>query len=320
MSKPSFDLREMPVITPSPPAPSKDQSRKKRPPKRKTKSALPSGTLITTEQLLGLRPDPSNSIDKLRISTATPTLPLSFFNLFKNLCVLDLRRIGLEVLPPQIIGLENLQKLDVRYNNLTYLPSQIAQLPNLHHLQIDDVRDRKTKLIKQVDNEVSELNPTNTEYHCVCRNTPAHNKIPPMPTLAQLCTRLIIYSIPVTTEDRTNELCWQDLEPLYTTGKFMDQSCEKISQQLPFPSHFLPVRFPYDICSACSEIVLPVHAEVDRIQVVALSRVRLRYVFCSHVCFQKVVEEWEKERMEGVARKLLRQARFDGKVNAGDER
>jgi len=304
------------VIT-SPPAPKK-QSRKKRTPK--TKGALPSGTLITTEELLGLRPDSSNSIDKLQIRTATPTLPLSFFNLFKNLCVLDLRRIGLEVLPPQIIGLENLQKLDVRYNNLTYLPSQIAQLPNLHHLQIDDVRDRKTKLIKQVDIEVSELNPTNTEYHCVCRNTPEHNKIRPIPTLAQLCTRLIISSIPVTSEAGTNDLCWQDLEPLYTTGKFMDQSCEKISQQLPFPSHFLPVRFPYDICSACSEIVLPVHAEVDRIQVVALSRARLRYVFCSHVCFSKVVEEWEKERMEGVARKLLRQARFDGKVNTGDER
>ena len=316
MSKPSFDLGGMPVIT-SPPAPKK-QSRKKRTPK--TKGALPSGTLITTEQLLGLRPDPSSSIDKLRISSATPTLPLSFFTLFKNLCVLDLRRIGLEVLPPQIVGLENLQKLDVRYNNLTHLPSQIAQLPNLHHLQIDDVRDRKTKLIKQVGIEGPELSPTNTEYHCVCRNTPAHNEIPPIATLAQLCTRLIISSIPVTSEAGTNELCRQDLEPLYTTGKFMDQSCEKISQQLPFPSHFLPVRFPYDICSACSEIVLPVHAEVDRIQVVALSRARLRYVFCSHVCFQKVVEEWEKEMMEGVARKLLRQARFDGKVNAGDER
>src|SRR5579859_6381187 len=164
----------MPIIQPHPPLPTKKQSRKKKAPT--PKDAVRTGCLITTDELLRLRTD-SIGVDKLRISAATPSLPPSFFSLFKHLRELDLRSIGLEVLPPQIIALENLQKLDLRYNNLTYLPSQIAQLPNLQQLQVYDVRDRKTRLLNW-NNEEAEFSTISTQYECVCRDTPEHRKIP----------------------------------------------------------------------------------------------------------------------------------------------
>jgi hypothetical protein len=55
---------------------------------------------------------------------------------------------------------------------------------------------------------------------------------------------------------------------------------------------------------------LPAHAQFERIQVVALCRVRLRYVFCSHKCFSEVIERWELEQKEDLARKRLREKRF----------
>src|SRR5579859_3462468 len=303
----------MPIIQPHPPLPTKKQSRKKKAPT--PKDAVRTGCLITTDELLRLRTD-SIGVDKLRISAATPSLPPSFFSLFKHLRELDLRRIGLEVLPPQIIALENLQRLDLRYNNLTYLPSQIAQLPNLHRLQIEDVRDRETRLIKEVSG-TAEVGDSSIQYKCACTNT-ADQKIPPIPTLAQLCNRIILSSIPATGVDGADEISWQDLEPIYSAGNLKESNCD-IIQQLPFPSHFLPQRIPIDICSECSEICLPIHAQFDRIEVVALCKVRLRYTFCSHGCFSKVVEEWDAMRTEETNKKQLRLARFHLKELSGEE-
>ena len=79
--------------------------------------------MITTDRLRTVQKDLKDSYS-LRITVQTPTLPPSFFVLFKTLRVLDLRKAGLERLPPQIVELDNLQKLDLRYNHLSYLPSR----------------------------------------------------------------------------------------------------------------------------------------------------------------------------------------------------
>ena len=265
-------------------------------------------TLITTKELSVIKGEVNNS-NCLRLLTATPTLPPSLFSLFKNLRVLDLRKVGLQRLPPQIIELENLQKLDLRYNNLTYLPSQITQLPNLHQLQIKDTRSRKDKLLKDDDTLADALIMPSDEVTCSCTVNSYGHKIPLLPTLGQLCTRTIFSVITNTASDDPEELSWEDLEPFYTTGKFKEDP----SQILPFPSHLLPRHIPIDICSACYEPVFPAHAQFDKVQVIALCRVRLRYIFCSHQCYSKVVEQWEHERIEQEKRILLRQNRFHTK-------
>lgn len=264
-------------------------------------------TLITTKALSTIKRELNGGDYCLRLHTVTPTLPPAFFNLFENLRILDLRKVGLRILPSQIIVLKNLQKLDLRYNNLTYLPSQVAQLPNLHHLQMEDVRSRKGKLLKEVDAMEGAM--TSKQDICSCTVQSDGQRIPPIPTLGQLCTRTILCTIPNTATDDSEGLSWEELEPFYSTGKF-----EEIPGQiLPFPSHLFPTYIPVDICSACCEPVFPTHAQFDKVQVVALCRVRLRYVFCSHKCYSKVIEQWENERVEEEERKLLRQNRFHTK-------
>ena len=81
--------------------------------------------------------------------------------------------------------------------------------------------------------------------------------------------------------------------------------------------HLLPTHIPFDICSACSEPVLPAHAQFERIQVVALCRVLLRYVFCSHKCLTGVVEQWEVERIKETAKKRTPENRFQVKEREG---
>ena len=265
-------------------------------------------SLITTKELFVIKRG-MNDHNYLRLLTATPTLPPSFFSLFKNLCVLDLRNIGLQTLPPQIIELENLQKLDLRYNNLTYLPSHIARLPNLHQLQIMDTRNRKDKSLKEGDTLADVVTMPSDEVKCTCTMNSDGHKIPPLPTLGQLCIRTIVSTITDTASDDPEELSWEELEPFYTTGKFKEDT----SQILPFPSHLLPAHIPIDICSTCYGPVYPVHAQFDKTQVVALCRVRLRYIFCSHQCYSKVVEQWEDERIEQENRRRLRQNRFHNK-------
>lgn len=263
-----------------------------------------SPALITTRYIGSLAP-----ATKLRLSVSTPTLPPSFFFIFKHLRVLDLRRAGLRRLPPQIIELKGLERLDLRYNNLKYLPSQIAQLPNLHQLQIEDVRNRKTRLLKEIDAS-EEHEPTPDEYKgCACANHSDGQRIPPLPSLAQLCIRTILGTIPLTTSDDPEELSWENLEPFYRTGKFEDVS----GHNLPFPSHLLPSEIPVDLCAACYQIAFPIHARFDKVQVVALCSVRLRYDFCSHKCLSSLIERWEFERKIEDAKKLSRQARFHAK-------
>jgi len=260
--------------------------------------------LITTKELSRIKKDLNDNYH-LRLHTATPTLPPSFFSLFENIRTLDLRKVGLQILPPQIIQLKNLQKLDLRYNNLTYLPSQIAQLPNLHQLQMEDVRGRKDKLLKAVDVITNDLDNEETEI-CSCTVLSDAQKIPPLPTLGQLCTRAIFCTIPIFATDDSEGLSWEELEPFYKTGKF-----EEIpNQALPFPSHLFPTYIPIDICSACFEPVFPIYAQFDKIQVVVLCRVLLRYVFCSHICYYKFIEQQENERVLEEERKRLRRNRF----------
>jgi hypothetical protein len=265
-------------------------------------------SLITTKELFDIKKG-MNDRNYLRLLTVTPSLPPSFFSLFKNLCVLDLRNIGLQTLPPQIIELENLQKLDLRYNNLTYLPSHIAQLPNLHQLQIMDTPNRKDKSLKEDDTLADVVTMPSDVVTCSCTVNSDGHKIPPLPTLGQLCIRTIVSTFTDTASDDPEELSWEELEPFYTTGKFKEDT----SQILPFPSHLLPAHIPIDICSTCCGPVCPVHAQFDKIQVVALCRVRLRYIFCSHKCYSKVVEQWEDERIEQENRRRLRQNRFYSK-------
>src|SRR5277367_3600887 len=279
------------------------KSRKVRHRRHGNKSVQP--RLITTAELSVIRADMADLDDTLRITTATPTLPPSFFITFSHLRILDLRKVGLERLPCQIIELRNLQELDLRYNTLTYLPSQITQMPNLHRLQLKDIRNRKNKLLQEPD-IISEDVPA-VSSDCPCEINSSGDRIPPLPTLAQICMRTILTTITSTPLDETEDLTWEDLEPFYNSGKLAEASSNYI---LPFPSHLLPPYIPIDLCSTCLEPAFPIHAEFQNSRVVALSRVRLRYVFCSHNCLSTCLQEMEKERMDTEAKKLARQKRF----------
>ena len=281
------------------------KSRKVRQRRHGNKSVQP--RLITTASLSAIRAD-MDLDDTLRITTGTPTLPPSFFTTFSHLRILDLRKVGLERLPCQIIELRNLQELDLRYNTLTYLPSQIAQMPNLHRLQLKDIRNRKNKLLQEPDIISEDVAAVSSD--CPCQINSSGDRIPPLPTLAQFCMRTILTTITSTPSDETEDLTWEDLEPFYNSGKLAEASS---SYMLPFPSHLLPPYIPIDLCSTCLEPAFPIHAEFQNSRVVALSRVRLRYVFCSHNCFSKCLEEMEKERVDIEAKKLARQNRFHTK-------
>ena len=282
------------------------KSRKVRHRRHGNKSVQP--RLITTAELSAIRADMDDLDDALRITTATPTLPPSFFTTFSHLRILDLRKVGLERLPCQIIELRNLQELDLRYNPLTYLPSQIAQIPNLHRLQLQDQRNRKSKLLRDSDVISEDVAPVRGD--CPCEINSRGDRLPPLPTLAQACMRTILTTITSTLSDETEDLTWEDLEPFYSSGKLAEASSDYI---LPFPSHLLPPYIPVDLCSTCLAPAFPIHAEFQYPRVVALSRVRLRYVFCSHNCFSKCLEEMEKERVDIEAKKLARQNRFHTK-------
>jgi hypothetical protein len=289
--------------------------------------------LITTSELLAFLDGTEDSV--LHLTTLTPTLPPSFFKLFKTLRTLDLKSVGLTFLPPQIIELQNLQRLDLRYNSLTYLPSQIAQLPNLHQLRMYDDRDRKTRLLKGYSTETTQRDDSQDR-----RNgwtTPVADKInlpgrlcdspeeklendrtnQRMPTLFQICARMILSSLPATKSEDPEALSWEDLEPLYQTGKFEERDSD-ILHSLPFPSHFLPPTIALELCSLCSEIVIPIHTEIFRVQDVALCRVTLRYVFCSHKCSTEMIRRWEDERRKEEDRKRLRQQRFEAKNSSSE--
>ena len=295
--------------------------------------------LITTSELRDLI-DNSEACQALRLTTLTPTLPPSFFKIFQNLRVLDLRSAGLTVLSPHIIELQLLQKLDLRNNQLTYLPSQIAQLPNLRQLHVHEDRDRRTRLLKEPENLslVARLYPDDTPLRknaqtpptavecgpsisspydiCECRRNESE-RLRTLPNLAQLCARVVLSSIPATKSDDSEAISWEDLEPLYKTGK-LEEAIPDILASLPFPSHFLPLCIPYDICSRCSEIVLPTHAEIIRIQEVALCRVSLRYIFCSHTCVAEMLREWDVEKQQEDERRRVRQQRFEVKTTTAE--
>ena len=240
----------------------------------------------------------------LRLRVATITLPPSFFSLFISLRVLDLRNIGLRCLPGQIIELKSLERLDLRYNNLTYLPSQLAELPNLADLQLDDLRDRKTGLLKDLDKcmPVEESDQT-----CSCVANPHGPFVPPLPTLIQLCVRAVLSSIPPLAADDTGGLSWEELEPLYPFGGRLEE--EAALSLLSF-AHLLPKTIPFDICSVCSEPVYSAHAQFHKIQTVALRRVRLRYILCSHHCYATLGDRWIHEVQNAEAKRADRELRF----------
>jgi len=265
--------------------------------------------LITASELAAIRAGMEDLGGKLRLTRPTPSLPPSFFTSFNHLRILDLRNVGLERLPCQIIELRNLQELDLRNNNLTYLPSQVAQVPNLCRLQTQDIRNRKNRLLEYTDCLVEKGAPVEEELVCRCERRSNGERIPPLPTLAQICMRTVIKTITGAASEDTEELNWEDLEPFYSTGKLVEPS----DCVLPFPSHLLPPYIPVDLCSACLEPAFPIHAEFEVSRVVALSRVRLRYVFCSHACALKCVNEMEKERREIDSKKRERQKRFHTK-------
>jgi hypothetical protein len=172
---------------------------------------------------------------------------------------------------------------------------------------MEDVRNRRNRLLKDVevceDRDILE----ETEV-CACLVRSDGESIPPLPTLTQLCTRIILSTILPTSPDDPDDLSWEDMESIYSSGKLDDNHSDPF--QLPFPSHLLPTCIPIDICSECSEVVFPVHAQFERMQIVALSRVLLRYVFCSHRCFSKVIERWRVGRKEEAARRSAREDRF----------
>ena len=297
-------------------------------------------SLVTTSELLdALDANDTEGCRSFRFTGLTPTLPPSFFRLFVNIRFLSLNSVGLTVLPPQIIELQNLQTLDLRNNSLTYLPSQIAQLSNLNQLRMSNYRDGKTRLSKR-------YNPQQGQASCSrgpmegCNATDADKNhwlttleaaadsgcggkvqdstiVPSIPTLSQLCARIILSSIPTTKSEDPDTLSWEDLEPLYKTGKF-EETDSDILRSLPFPSHFLPTTIPIDICSLCSEIVLPIHAEMFKIQDIALCRIRLRYVFCSRKCMAEILRRWDVERHEEEERRRLRSRRFELKDSASE--
>jgi len=259
--------------------------------------------LVNTSTLRALQ---NEAVDRgiLRLTIPTITLPPSFFSLFISLRVLDLRNVGLRRLPSQIIELKSLERLDLRYNNLTYLPSQLAELPNLADLQLDDLRDRKTGLLKDLDKcmPVEESDQT-----CSCIANPHGPFVPPLPTLIQLCIRAVLSSIPPLAADHTGGLSWEELEPLYPFGGRLEE--ETVLSHLSF-AHVLPKTIPFDICSVCSEPVYPAHAQFHKIQRVALRRVCLQYILCSHHCYTTLADRWTHEVRDSEAKRAERELRF----------
>jgi len=240
----------------------------------------------------------------LRLRVRTITLPPSFFSLFISLRVLDLRNAGLRRLPGQIIELKNLESLDLRYNNLTYLPSQLAELTNLADLQLDDLRDRKSGLLKDMDKRMPVEEPDQT---CSCMTNPHGPFVPPLPTLIQLCIRAVLSSIPPLAAGDTGGLSWEELEPLYPCGRRLEE--EAALSRLSF-AHVLPKTIPFDICSVCSEPVYSAHAQFHKVQTVALRRVRLRYILCSHHCYATLGDTWIQEVRHAEAKRVDRALRF----------
>ena len=294
----------MTVIEQAQPLPRKQKRSKKKKhngTKQQNKDVSPSKPqLITTSTLRSLQTevDPVS----LRLKHPTFTLPPSFFTLFACLRVLDLRNIGLETLPGQIIELRNLEKLDLRYNQLTYLPSQLAELPNLATLQLDDLRDRKTRLIKDLDEHLVTVK--EADYTCCCIPTPGGGLMAPIPTLSQICIRAVLSSLPRLAAEDTGGLSWEELELHYCPGAEMETALHGSF------AHVLPKTFPCDICAVCSEPVFPAHAQFEKIQSVALRRVRLRYVLCSHPCYSSLVEKWSTDMKEAKAKLAERESRF----------
>jgi Leucine rich repeat len=261
--------------------------------------------LITTSTIRALQTDQADS-RTLRLKHPTSTLPPSFFTLFSSLRVLDLRNLGLRTLPGQIIELRNLEKLDLRYNQLTYLPSQLAELPDLATLQLDDLRDRKTGLLKDLDERMTTVK--EEDPRCCCIPNSGGDLVPPIPTLSQLCTRAVLSSIPPLAADDTGGLSWEELESHYHAGGGPEEG-ETASLHGSF-AHVLPKTFPFDICSVCSQPVCPAHAQFDKIQTIALRRVRLRYILCSHQCYSSLVGKWNTEMKDAKAKLAERQSRF----------
>jgi Leucine rich repeat len=260
--------------------------------------------LITTSTLRALQTEQPDH-HSLRLNHPTSTLPPSFFALFPSLRVLDLRKVGLRTLPGQIIELRNLEKLDLRYNQLTYLPSQLAELPNLATLQLDDVRDRKTRLLKDLDERL--MTAKEPEPTCCCIPNSGGDLVPPIPTLSQLCTRAVLSSIPPIAADDTGGLSWEELESYYYPREISVRETTTLYSSF---AHVLPTSFHFDICSVCSQPVCPVHAQFDKIQTVALHRVRLRYVLCSHQCYSRLVGKWDIEMKDAKAKLAERESRF----------
>jgi hypothetical protein len=283
------------------------RSKQKNPLKRKQQTENKSSSkpqLITTSTLRVLQTDQADP-HSLRLKHPTFTLPPSFFTIFSSLRVLDLRNTGLRTLPGQIIELRNLEKLDLRYNQLTYLPSQLAELPNLAILQLDDLRDHKTRLLKEPDEcltTVKEPYPT-----CCCIPNSRGDFVPHIPTLSQLCTRAVLSSIPPLAANDTGGLSWEDLESHYYPGECQEETKTTLYSSF---AHVLPQTYPFDICSVCSEPVCPAHAQFDKIQTVALRRVRLRYILCSHPCYSSLVGKWNTEMNNTKAKLAERESRF----------
>jgi hypothetical protein len=284
--------------------------------RKETKASSPENAesaMITTEELCVIKGEMSDN-SHLILNKRTLILPPSFFVLFKNLRILDLRKAALERMPPQIMELTNLQELDVRENKFTCLPSQITRLPNLHRLQIKHVRNRQMgsdrRLLKyDKDVELISDHPCSLEK-CSCLIRTDGERTPPLRTLAQLCTCILLRTIPNTISDDGEELAWRHLESYYSTGKFKDRE----DSILPFPSHLLPTFIPFDLCSHCLEPVLPIHAQFIKVQTVALTRVRLQYMFCSHKCFAKVTDVWKVEDRLAEEKRKWRHDRFSSEI------
>lgn len=66
------------------------------------------------------------------------SLPYQFFNIFKNLTLLDVSGNSLDALPYQIGQLSNLKQLIITNNQIAKLPYQIGQLSALKEIWCDD--------------------------------------------------------------------------------------------------------------------------------------------------------------------------------------
>src|SRR5690606_2281852 len=81
-----------------------------------------------------LIPEPNSTI--LYNTNDTVELPDSHDTPMPCGIELDLRNLGLTVLPPELFDIPNLVVLDLAYNNLSELPPEIIQLQNLRVLKV----------------------------------------------------------------------------------------------------------------------------------------------------------------------------------------